>query len=239
MPSPEEQVSIDGLAQLKSHPLTFLQTNAFTAQGFIGQNAYRPTDLSFLLSGTKAKMGPLGQFTSVEEQAAAVNGQTALVTPMRASTANTDRLIAMPRFANGVADLWLTVRLSGCAIMVVDWGGEFSMVHLQPFGQGTWNRMAQKLMAKSDSVYKEMTRYSLQGEMTAIVNASATSGAPKKYILVFSQYRTGHRSVTGVAGDDGWTFFRQDYSNEGLVHNTAELQWTDWSSWKGYVPSGF
>ncbi|HEY5329426.1 MAG TPA: hypothetical protein VIJ79_06055 [Acidobacteriaceae bacterium] len=233
----DQKTTRQGLALLKSNPLAFLNQYALTAQGFIGGDTYLDR-IGFLIDGNKAKAAPEEQFLPMEE-AGLIRQVPALVTPMRPAMVGPARVAPIPRFGIGQgASLWFTVRLTGCSILALDWGGAFSMVHLQPFTQNSWNRGASMLMGSSISVSKTMTRYSLQGELSSVVAASHNNQPPHHYILVQSQWRTHFRGVTGVSNGAQWDFYRQEYDGNGAVQQVVQLNWTPWNHWGGYVAQG-
>jgi hypothetical protein len=184
-------------------------------------------------------MGPGYHLALSHPVGATIHQVSVYATPMRPANLMPTRTAGTPRFAAAVGpDLWVTTRQTGCSVLILDWGGYLSMVHLQPFGPGAFWVGARAFMGLSDHTNFETVRYSLQSELSAVVQASRGVGvAPQRYILAQSTWtvQTGHfLGVTGVRTNGIWNFYLQDYDWAGVVYNLTQLRWTNWNHWGPY-----
>lgn len=133
----------------------------------------------------------------------------------------------------GTTSLWVTQQLTGCTVLIVDWGaGQYSMTHLQPGEDAQFNRLGQAILntgEKARSAYKNIW---LKKEMTTIVQH--TGGSPQHYIMIQSMFETARGNITQVIGvlqGAQWQFYRQRQSGAHRL-----VQQLHWSSWHSYMP---
>lgn len=170
-----------------------------------------------------------------------------IATPMRAYN-DVHRGDALQRFAGGAADLWVTVRQTGCSVLILDWGGgQYSMVHLSPYHRTQINRYHNYFYPATTTKGGKLRAGWLRSELTEVVNTSrqtqpgyfygTTPINPQRYILVQSSisYLTTHIQVLGVNENGQWNFYMQTGPVDAL--NAEALDWHDWNWYSSYQPA--
>jgi hypothetical protein len=231
--------SAAALRELRLDTLAFLRATPFTVAGIPGTDT-AVMQLAFGCGNGMAAMGPVGAIMPLVGMGAVNNGVNVVATPMRRSTglALATRTNATARIAAPQPDLWVTVRQTGCSVLILDWGaGSYSMAHLQPFGPGAYNSALRTLLTSWDPLFYGTQRLSLQAELHQVANNTRGAGPPPaRYIMVQSTWTNagGHfLGVTGVRRAAAWTFFLQEYDANG-VHSARQLDWQPWNHWGLY-----
>ena len=144
------------------------------------------------------------------------------------------------RFAAGHAGakLWLTDTQTGCTVMIVDWGGTYSMIHLQPKEQQMYGKPISALMGINRRIEATIKKFDLSREAKGVIkttSAQSTGRPPLKYITIESQtsaMRDNRLNVIGIATSGQWTFYKQTIqAGSGVgtkVSNVETLQWKKW-----------
>ncbi len=203
-----------------------------------------------IVNGKQMRIGSAIFAKSVPGYIAHTNDLTfvrCVVTPMRTYN-DVHRGDALQRIAAGSADFWVTVRQTGCSVIILDWGGgQYSMVHLSPYDNSQVSAYHKYLYPKRSPRGGRLRAGWLRAELTEIANASrqtqpgylygTVSINPLRYILVQSSisYLTSHIQVLGVNQNGQWNFFMQTGQVGAL--NAVALDWHDWSSYSYYQPA--
>src|SRR5205814_7025675 len=134
----------------------------------------------FATNGHRSRFNTIGNMAGFADGAHAVAVQVR-ATPMRLRTAtevDRTRSVALVQ-ANADPVLWVTTRLSGCTVLVMDWGNSLAMVHLQPY----WPRDTERINISCWCSVNTSIRDALRAELVAIAAASSAQAATR-YILV-------------------------------------------------------
>lgn len=159
-------------------------------------------------------------------------------TPMRAPN-DPQRTSRTHRFAPGHngAKLWITDPQTGCTVMVVDWGGTFSMIHLQPWNVGDYNFAVSGVMKIHSKLESKIKIFDLKRESKNVYNTTSeqsTGQPPQRYITIQSQQSLSQQRrlvVLGVAQGGTWNFYKQTIQAGGFsetIHSVEQLQWQNW-----------
>lgn len=222
--------------QLIADPETFLGAHALYGNAGNGhQTVIQQTPFELLASGD-VRMG----INALGPGACQVG---ALLTPTRANAgpAFVNRLAAVQRFmpGQGGANTWLTDQQTGCSVLIMDWGGNFSMAHILPYTKASYGRtMRGGMWAFGHGGEASIQNKYLRTDMNAVVQASIGPGgqAPQRYILLQSQESLNARQLlqlVGIAAPAGWNFYVQriQVTPAGrAVHSVTRLQWRTWGS---------
>ena len=233
---------------LTNNPLTTLGNNDLVAQNLAG-NDTAVVPMAFCYVPGAIVVDPNGLLAAA--MIAGGNNDTYItknmvVTPMRASTmlpvnrhAQTALQGIMPINPTG-ADLWVTDNQTGCMVLILDWGGnQYSMVHLQPYGDNQYNALGRFILGRLDRWTRGFSRvlyqdYWLKQDATQVT--SNTGGVPQRYIMVESMWATSGGTISqilGVRAGNNWRFFLQRIS--GGVRHAQEMQWTGYNSYMPYM----
>ena len=133
------------------------------------------------------------------------------------------------------ADLWVTEIQTGCTVVIIEWAGpRYSLVHLQPYDDATFNRFGRALMWMGGPVRAAYHNAWLRNDVDAIV--AATGRNPRRYIMVQSMFEaTWHQrfvQVIGVRTGHVFNFYRQQEANG--VKTVTHLAWTNWTAYPWY-----
>ncbi len=171
---------------------------------------------------------------------------TCLATPMRVHDGH--RGDALLRFGAGAAEFWVTVRQTGCSVIIIDWGGgQYSMVHISPYRDNQINRYHHYFYPAGTVGGGQKRASWLRSELTTIVNNSrqtqqgflnrTTYINPRRYILVQSSVAilTRQVQILGVNQNGNWNFFMQTAQGNNL--NAVALDWHDWNWYSPYEPA--
>ncbi len=172
---------------------------------------------------------------------------TCLATPMRAYN-DVHRGDALVRFGANAAEFWVTVRQTGCSVLILDWGGaQYSMVHISPYHNSQINKFHHYFYPTRSTRGGKKRAGWLRDELTRIANASRQTQHgflnrtihvnPQRYILVQSSiaFMTGQIQVLGVSQLGQWNFFMQTAQGNNL--NATALAWHDWNWYSSYSPA--
>ncbi|HMP95118.1 MAG TPA: hypothetical protein PKD90_19715, partial [Phnomibacter sp.] len=130
--------------------------------------------------------------------------------------------------------LWITSLLTGCSVLLLDWGGCISMAHLQPGTQADYGALHATGDAKWWATYKAKQ---LKQEAKALGRNNVdhlSQKLPKRYILVSSQQATSKHQRMQVVGvwsthSAKWKFYVQvhDYHTKQILEY-KKLNWSRW-----------
>ena len=157
-------------------------------------------------------------------------------TPMRPATMPTaQRKAGTTRRSSigGLIDLWFTPQLSGCTVLIADFGNSVAMVHLQPYGTAQYSRLWIRPLWSVEE-WRDTFREDNRSEMKAVI--SATGATPTRYTLVETLGIGNHVTVMGSRSDNKWRFYVQQ-SNGATVVSARRLAWTAWNAWVPWQPA--
>jgi len=235
---PERLATREALWALKTKPLAFLAKTRVMAGGFQGTDS-KSGRMCVALRDNELRIGP-DRFVASAPQNSVVTCQV-IYTPMRDNDMMTGRTAATQRLKPDNNELWVTTRLTGCTVLVLDWEDlGYSMVHLRPHKTEDFNSLLRYLFEKSDSVKASTKNYYLRQEATAVAHATGAGVAPRRYLLVQSNYTAaaGRRlNIIGVRNGPGWDFYSQ-IEWRG-AYTPQLLQWQVWSRFRPYVAGHF
>lgn len=219
------------LQRLRNHPLAFLGNTQVTVGGLHGADT-AITDLYCAFDDQRNLLyiGNLdliqARFTPEEAHQAMVRLRC-LATPMRTDNSPVRRE-GTRRFSGDDVRFWVTTVQTGCSVMIADWGGTFSMVHLQPQTAGRFFRTSRFLMSNFVSANVWIKNFWMKHEMSWIHGMRG----PQRYIMVQSMHTRlvggVQLLVIGVRQGMGWNFYLQD--------STLHAQALDWQPWHFYQP---
>ena len=157
-------------------------------------------------------------------------------TPMRLETLpSTQRRAGFARHTGigGLYDFWFTPQITGCTILVVDWGTQVGVVHLRPYSRAQYSG-AWGFKTWTPDSWRAGFRSANRAELTAAV--AATGGTPHRYILVETLGLASRTTVLGVRRNDKWRFYVQR-SDGNNIQASRRLAWANWSAWSGWEPA--
>lgn len=227
----EQTQSRNVLAALKNDPLGTLSQNRLQVSLVPGHQTQlqRRTPFEYNMGNIGIGAGVLNTNRRIYVDA--------IVTPTRARN-SPNRFNALQRIPGAPADLWITERQTGCSVLILDWGGQYSMVHLAPHVISSYNQVAQFVMNSSLFLYAEAQRASLKPEMTQVVNASKIGGAnPHSYIFIQSNHAAINMqslNLIGIKNNVSWSFYLQQIIPPSTM-NVKLLSWTSWCSLAPYL----
>ena len=221
--------SAAALARIVANPMDGLGAFALGV-GDPGGLDTQVVDWQFATNGHRSRLGVIGNMQGFAADAFAEPVQVR-ATPMRTRGATVaDRTRATPLVqANMAQVLWVTTRLSGCNVLVMDWGNSLGMVHLQPYHSENRDRLNVDCWGVAAAIKKAM-----RNELEAVAAASSAQ-APTRYILVDS---AGHANVHVIGhrtGTQTWTFYIQTVAAD-FRPTVRVLPWCRWSSWIPWSP---
>ena len=228
---------------LRASPLTILQDYTLRVRNLPIVNCATVQNLYFAASVNSQKIGiDINNF----QAAGFVGGQnncaaqiSMVVSPVRGFNLPVGAGAGARHRATGIlnagataANLWVTPTLTGCTVLIVDWGaGRYSMTHLQPSQNAQFNQASRAMMRTSDFARNAYKNTWLKQEMTSVIGN--TGGAPQRYIMIQSMFETYRQTATqiiGIRNGAQFTFYRQRDAATLLVE---QLQW---STWYAYLP---
>jgi hypothetical protein len=231
------QANRDARLAFLANPLAFLAQTPVTCQVGTGHQTVLNPAVQFCLDNGTLKIGA--------HAANVLNGGAITVPALQSSTRASsgphfiNRLAATARFPIGSgAEFWTTDQQTGCTVIALDWGGQYSLFHLLPYTDATYSRWKRTVFSVSRAARAELKNSTLRSEATQVTNASIIGGAlPLRYILLQSMHNitSGLRMQTiGVERNNDWEFYRQIQSGVagGLVVQSAVLApWRPWSEY--------
>ena len=164
-----------------------------------------------------------------------------LATPMR-SWDDQHRQDALQRYnagGNSGPEFWVTVRQTGCSVLILDWGGgSCSMVHISPYDKSQFNAFSRTFLKANTTMGASMRGRYLRGELTTIANTSRQNGEnPWRYILIQSSFSVNEGKmiqVLGIPEDGNWEFYLQTKHASNL--SVEKLEWQAWNWHSSYRP---
>ncbi|MBB5190649.1 hypothetical protein HNQ50_001371 [Silvimonas terrae] len=233
--------SFNVLTDLCRNPAAVLAAHYLSVGNLVG-NDTKSGSLCFAAHGNRINIGDNANAATLFPAAGILPGTlinvAGLSTPKRAHiNLAPHRLNPTAQVTIGTNRIWVTTRQSGCSVLILDWGGgQFSMIHLQPHADATFNWLGQFLNKYSRTRALQKNAW-LRPEFTHIVEQSGAGLSPLAYILVHSVYITtlGHNfQIIGIAQNGTFQFFLQDSQTIGGAFTVQLMQWTPWSEFLPY-----